>query len=60
MTTNKPAPALTYQGRPCRHCGGRRRYRSNQSCVNYRRCAPTQQKRINKERARLRKEELLR
>ena len=54
------ARAITYQGRPCRHCGGRRRYRSNQSCVNYRRCAPTPQQRLNRRRAALRKKEFLR
>lgn len=52
--------AITYQGRPCRHCGGRERYKSNQSCINYRNCAPTPQQKLNKERAALRKKEFLR
>lgn len=51
--------AETYHGKPCPHCGGTERYRSNQSCI---RNTDRQHKleRRRKQRAKLRKQEFLR
>lgn len=56
--------AETYQGRPCPHCGGTERYRSNSACINARQHPRPRRQRhrgqIAIERARLRKQEFLR